>query len=843
MLTLALKQVLAQRFRLALTSLAVVLGVTFVSGTLVLTDTSTRLFDEKFHAQSAGTDVTVRTAVAFDSAMGVEVERDPVPEGLVARVADSPGVAQAAGVVSGKGLLVDDGEPVQGSGPSMLLSWAEAPAGEFTLIDGAAPTRIGEVVLDSSTARTAGLAIGDEISIQSDQVTSLRVVGLAEPRSAGAFEDSTIALVSTPQAHRLLHFGTGYSEIRVTADPDTTTPELERRLAAALGDRYAVTSSKDIADASADAARSQLGFLRLMLLAMAGAALLIGAYLIANTFTIVITQRERELALLRAAGATPWQVFRLLLGEALLVGVFGSAVGTGLGVLAARALRGVLDGFGVTLPDGPAELRASSLLIAFFTGLVVTTIAAVAPSRRAARISPLQAMRASAATTATSRGRIILGAVATAVCLANAAGVLFAHAGVRTVALGAFAGIVALSALGPVLAGPLTRLVGRPLRATSVSGHLAGEFAARAPRRTAATVMALTLSLALIAFMTVLAASVKGSISEGYRETVTADYVIESSGGEMLGALPPAVHHRLADLPQVTVASPMRFGHWMHGRTTTALTAVDPDTIGQVAELPLRAGALGDLRSGGLMVSESVAEREHLAVGDTLDMTFPRDGEGQIRVVGVFDDDATQAVQTDYLVSLATYARHYTEDVDANVFLKLAPGVNEAIAGKSIKAALDDFPTADIRDQDAAADGRTAVIDQILGLVTVLLLLTVLIALLGITNTLALSILERTREIGLLRSVGMTDRQLRWMVRSEALLLAALAVVMGLILGLGFAALTVRALADGGGMSVAVPYGRVAVVVVVAIVAGLAAGLLPARRVTRLRLLEAINAS
>jgi putative ABC transport system permease protein len=303
------------------------------------------------------------------------------------------------------------------------------------------------------------------------------------------------------------------------------------------------------------------------------------------------------------------------------------------------------------------------------------------------------------------------------------------------------------------------------------------------------------------------------------------------------------VAERLAGLPQVAATSRMRLGHWKSGNTATALTAVDPGTFGQVADVRLRDGRLADLVDGGVVISERVADQQDLAVGDTMPMTFPRDGSQALPVVGVFDDRLTPAVQTDYLVSLDTYAEHFTEDVDANVFVNLAAGVDTKQARTAIDRALADFPTAAVRDQDAAADQRTAVVDQILGLVTVLLTLTVLIALLGITNTLALSILERTREIGLLRAVGMSDRQLRRMVRTEAVLLAALAALLGVALGIGFGAVAVRAMADGAPMSVVLPVGQLASMIAVALGAGLVAGLLPARRAVRLRVLDAVNAT
>lgn len=838
---LALKQVAAHRFRLALTALAVVLGVTFVSGTMVLTDTSQKVFDDKFTSRNSGSDLTIRTEVAFDEAMGVEVEHEPVPAGLVDRVRGTTGVQEVVGVISGKGTVLVDGTAVKSTGHPLLMSWIEAPFGGFTITSGHPPRSAGDLVLDRETARRAGVRVGSVVTVQSGRVGSFRVVGLAEPTRSAAYAGTSVALTGTRDAQEMLRLGDRYSEIRVTAGPSTPVRTLENRLRDLVGPGYAVTSSKDVARASSDAARTQLGYIQGMLLALAAASLLIGAYLIANTFTIVVAQRTRELALLRAAGASGRQVRRLLRGEALVVGVTGSAVGTVLGIGAAAALRGLLSGTGADLPSGPAVVRPGSILLSFAVGVGVTMLAAIAPSRRAGRVSPLQALRASAATTVTSRRRRVIGTIATAVTVVALGGAILADAAVAVVAVAAVAAVVALASLGPVFAGPLTRLLARPFAATGVAGRLAGEFAAKAPRRTAATVMALTLSIALVAFMTVLAASMKKDISDRYEEVIQADYVVESSGGEMLGGLSPEVYDRVASLPQVEVATRMRFGHVKRGSSTTAVTAVDPATIGSALRMDLQAGEVADLATGGVMVSEDIAAAEALVVGDTLTMTFPREGAQELRVVGIFDSDLVAAFQTEYLLSLDTYARHFAEDVDANVFIELASGADRRAARGAISRALDDVPNADLRDQDAAAKGRTAMVDQVLGLVTVLLLLTVGIALLGITNTLALSILERTREIGLLRAIGMTGSQLRWMIRCEAALQAALAVVMGSLLGLGFAAATVASLGGNEAVDLVVPWGWLASVLVGGTAAGLLAGLLPARRAARLPLMEAIT--
>lgn len=843
MWTLALKQVAAHRFRLVLTTLAVVLGVTFVSGTLVLTDTSQKLFDDKFTSRNAGTDLTVRTEVAFDQAMGVEVEHEPVAAALVDQVRAVPGVRQASGLVSGGGTLLVDGTAVRSTGKPMLQSWADAPFGGFRMVAGHAPRAHGEIVLDRDTATRAHIGVGDRVTVQSDRVARMQVVGLAQPLRAAAYAGTSVVLAGTPDAQRLLGLGDRFSEIRVTAAPDASVTALEDRVRAAVGDGYAVTPSQDVARASTDAARVQLAYLQGMLLALAAAALLIGGYLIANTFTIVVAQRTRELALLRAAGATGRQVRRLLRGEALVVGVTGSAIGTVLGIGAAAALRGLMSGAGADLPSGPPVIRAGSLLLAFGIGVVVTFVAAIAPSRRAGRVSPLEAMRTAAAVTVAGRARRVTGWTGASAAAGSLGVVLSGHGGADVVALGALGAVVALAALGPVIAGPLTRLVGRPFAAAGVPARLAGDFAARAPRRTAATILALTLSVALVGFMTVLAASVKDSIGDRYQEVIRADYVVESSGMEMLGGLSPEIRDRVAAVPGVETAARMRVGHFRHGSSTTALTAVDPATIGSALRIRLSSGSLAALATGGVLVSEQVATADGLAPGDTFAMTFPRDGVRQVPVVGVFDTDLVAAFQTDYLIGLDTYAKHYTEDVDADVFVRLSPGTDHAAALHAIRTALRDFPNADVRDQQAAVAGRTAIVDQILGLVTVLLSLTVLIALLGITNTLALSILERTREIGLLRAIGMTASQLRWMVRTEAAIQAAVAVVLGSALGLVFASATVRTLGGTDPMHVVVPWGWLAAVLVLGTAAGLAAGVLPARRAAGLPLMQAVTTS
>ena len=840
---LTLRNTVARRARLALTLLAVLLGVTFVTGSLILTDTSRTLLDQQFRTATAGVDLTVRRAAAFDSAMGIEVARDPLPATVLDQVQALPGVADARAVARGDGLLSTAGTAIVPSGPSVLTSWTPTPFSAFTIRTGRPPTAGDEVVVDAATAAAHHVTLGDRVTVRAVDTATLRVVGLAGFGTSLGLPNSTVAIVSLPIAQRMLHLNGAVSEVAVTAADGTTVSQLRDRVNAALGSQFEVSSSQDVAAASAAAAKDQVGYLQIMLLALAAAALLVGAFLIANTFSIVITQRTRELAVLRAAGATGGQVLRSVLGEALLVGLTASIGGLGLGVLAATGLRDLAGMFGIALPPGAMVLAPRTVLIAFAVGVLITLTAAAGPARRAAQVAPVTAMRESS-TPATGGGRARTAAGLVAMVLGTAAlGAVLAGAGsILLLGMSAAATIAGLSLLGPVFAPVLARLVGRPLDAAGVPGRLARESAARAPRRTAATAMALALGLALISFTTVVASSVKASIRQSYGEVISADYVIESGRNEMLGGLPAHLHHHVANLPQVAVASRLRYGHWKDGQATRALTAIDPATLPQVTSLHLTAGTIGALAGGGIVLADHVAIQHHLGLGDTLVMTFARTGAQRIPIVGVLRDADAQALSTDYIISLDTYARHYTENLDASIFVKAADGVRPADATTAIRSALTDAPTAQLRDQAAAVAGRTQTLDRILGLVTALLLLTIVIALLGITNTLALSIIERTREIGLLRAVGMTRSQLRWMIRGEAVVVAALATVLGLGLGIGFAAATVAALGSTTPIAVVLPAGRLLLVVGVALAAGLLAGLLPARRAARLDVLAAISA-
>jgi putative ABC transport system permease protein len=839
MFRLTLANAVAHRSRLALTWLAVALGVAFVAGSLVLTDTSSRLLDEQFRTVAAGVDLTVRGTAAFGAAMGVEVERDPLPANLVERVAAIPGVEDARAVASGPGQLQVRGRAVEPSGSTLLSTWAGAPFTAYNLRAGHAPAGPDEVVLDAATAADTGVSLGDSVTVSATTSRQLRVVGLTGVGADDGLSNSSLLLVDLPTAQALLALGTAVNSVEVIADDGVTIPDLRSSLATTLGERYAVTGAQDAAAASADAAKESIGYLRTVLLVLAGAGLLVGTFLIANTFGIVLTQRSCELALLRAAGATGRQIFVSVLGEALVVGITGAVGGTAAGVGAAYVLRGLAQSAGLALPDGPLTVTAGTLITAVGAGILVTLLAALGPAQRASRTAPVEAMRAAdRAPARPHRARLIMGWIAVGLGTAQ----LVAMSVLRNIAgisMGALLLLVGLVVLGPVLAPRLARAVGRPLAALGVPGLLARESTVRNPRRTAGTAMGLALSLALIAFVTVVGGSVK-AISASSTEAITADLLVQSSGGEMLGGLSPEVAARVSGLPEVATISPVRYGHWLDAGVTGALAAVDPATLPQVLDVDMTAGSLDALDKGGVVVAENTAAERQLRVGDELTMTFPRDGDQRLRVVGLMSGEVAQALSINYLISLDGYPAHYNESVDATVLVALSPGVDQSAARNALQVTIADFPNAEILDQAEAAADRAAAVDQVLGLITLLLGFAVLIALLGITNTLALSIVERTREIGLLRAVGMTRGQLRRMITAEAGLVATVGALVGVALGFGLAAATMAGLTANHALLIRVPVVQLTALIIGAVVAGLAAGLLPARRAARLDVLTAI---
>lgn len=833
MIRFAFAQVLAHRIRLAFTVVAVLLGVAFVTGALVLSGTAQKLFDEQFATAAAGVDVTVRTATAFDSGMGVEVERDPLPAGVLSRAAAAEGVTAAIPVAKGAARLARDGVDF---GSVQVTTWVDEPTGAYPLLEGRAPASAGEVAVDRAAAGSLGLRIGDEVSVIADGRAVARIVGLVGFGDGDGPPVGVVVLSTLAGAQEALGLGDAISEVLVTSD--LPVARLQPLLAETLGDGVQVATAQDLAAAGREQAASSLQMLQVVLVAMSAASLIIGSFLIANTFAIVISHRTRELALVRAVGATSAQVRASVLVEALVVGTVASAAGVGAGVIGAHGLRGLARTFGVLIPGGDLVVEPSTVLLALGVGIAVTMAAALVPAARAADVSPLAALRASAAETpGLSRARVATGLVLVVLGGAAAASPALG-APLLLLAGGLVVALVGVVLVSPLALRPLVSVVGR-VGSRRLTGQLAREAALRSPRRTATTAMALALGLAMLIFVSVVGASVKTATGAQYREIVSADVVVESAGQEMLGGVHAEVFDEIAQVAEVGTVSRLKYGHWRDGETTSALTAFDPGSIGEVAAIRMKGGDLSALEEGGVMIAQRVARERGLGVGDELPMTFARTGERSLPVVGVVEDGSAQALQTDYFVSLTTYAALYTEDMDASIFVRAADGVAPARLAEALETALADHPSVQVRDQAAVVAGRTQAVDQIFGLVAVLLAFAMLIAVLGVANTLALSIAERTREIGLLRAVGMGRSAVARMVQIETAIICVVAGMLGLLLGIGTSAAGVAALSAVAPLDMVVPWTQILGIAAAVVAVGLLAGALPARRAARVPVLEA----
>jgi putative ABC transport system permease protein len=845
MLNATLKGLLAHKLRLAATALAIVLGVSFVSGTYVLTDTITATFDNLFKQVTEGVDVAVRSQETFGGQMGQT--RDPVPESVLDQVKAVDGVRFAEGNVTGFAQFIGkDGKPVTtGGAPTLGVSIAqntEFTAGS-TIRSGRLPSGPNEVVVDAKTAEDEGFNVGDRVKVllqgPAQTFTVSGVIGFGE---ASNLAGATLAGFDLATAQKVLNREGRFDEIDVAAQDGVSPEQLRDRVRAAVDPKYEVLTGTELAESGAAEINDTIGrFLSTALLAFAFVALLVGGFLIFNTFTIIVAQRTRELALLRTLGATRRQVMGSVLLESVIVAVLASLVGLALGVLIANGLRALLSGFlGADLPTTATQFQLRTVVVSLAVGLVVTVLAALLPARKATRVAPVAALREETAFAPTGfrKRRIVLGVLITVVGVALLLAGLFRPEGNRlvNVASGAVVVFFGVAILSPLIARPLARVIGWPFaRAFRLPGNLARENAMRNPRRTASTAAALMIGLALVAFVSVFAASIKGSTNRILDESVSADYILST---DTFTPFSPEVATRLAEQPELEAVTGMRFGAWKLNGAQKQLAGIDPVAYQQVVRTNVTSGSLADLAGGGLAVKDTVARANGWTVGETVPMEFPRNGVQQIPVKAIYEDNSLNG---DYLLSLVDYQRGYTDQQDLQVLVKAAPGVAPAASRAAVDRVTADFPNVTVRDQAEYKAENARQIDQLINLFYSLLGLAVLIALFGIVNTLALSIFERIRELGLLRAVGATRRQLRSMIRWEAVIIAILGAVLGLAVGVFFGWTVVRALRGQGITEFTLPVGQLVGFVIAAGVAGILAAILPGRRAARIDMLRAIT--
>ncbi|HUQ40145.1 MAG TPA: ABC transporter permease [Acidimicrobiales bacterium] len=842
------KGLIAHKLRLALTALSVVLGVSFVTGTYVLTDTLGAFFDGAFAEATAGTDVLVQSAAGTDDDTPDALE--PVDESVLTTVQGVDGVRVAEGMVGGFAQMVGrDGKPIGGQGPPTLgFSWG--PTTELyplTIHAGTKPDAPGEVAIDAATARKQHFGVGDRIKIlftgPAEEFTVSAIVGFGKSDNLGG---ATIAAFTLADAQRVVGQRGKYDQIGIVADDGASVDALVQRLEGALPDDIEARRGEEVAADEADQIKGQINFLGTALRFFAGIALFVGAFIIANTFSIIVAQRTKELALLRALGASGRQVLGSVLGEALAIGVAASIAGIGLGLLVGAGLRALFQTIagGGNLPGASILLLPRTVVVGLVVGTGTTLVSAIAPARRASRLSPVAAMREDWST-AGEAGLSVLRLVGVAVALAAGGallgrGLFGSDVALRFAIIGAGALLVFVGvALGSALVTrPLTGVIGAPMaRIGGVAGRLARQNAARNPKRTAATAAALMVGLGMVSAITVMGSSIKTSLNKVIDEAFSADLTVTPKGNQE-GVFSPEVAERVRKVEGVDQVVSLRFGTFQAEGRRRFLISPSERGLASVLDLDVQQGSVDALADGGVLLHEDIAGKRGLGVGDTLRMDLPT-GPIDVNVDGIFRD--RRVLDTSYLLSRRDYERGFTEQNDGVLLVDVAEGREVAAAGRQITKGLeDDFPNVQVRDQEAFKEEASANVNQILALVSALLLLAVIIALLGIANTLALSIFERTRELGLLRAVGMSRRQTRRMVRAESVIVAVLGAVLGIVVGVGFGILIVRALYDEGIRQLTVPAGQLVVLIVAAAVAGILAAIFPARRAARLDILQAI---
>lgn len=836
------KSVLGHKLRLALTTISVVLGVSFIVGTLVLTDTINATFDRLFSDANRNTAVAVRAHAAFTSVSNAGDQRAPVPAALLETVRAVPGVRDAVGLVEGYAQVVDPrtNKVTGGAGaPGLGEAWLSSAVSPLRLTAGRGPTAPGEVAIDSTTATDHRIAVGDTVKVLvKGPPRQERVVGVFTFGTSGNLAGATLTAFDPATAQRVLGTPGTYTSIQMASARGVSQTQLRDRVRAALPASYEAITGKALSAENSNSIRSALKFINIFLLVFAGISLFVGSFIIFNTFTMLVAQRSREMALLRALGASRRQVTLSVLGESLAVGVVASTVGLAAGLGVAKLLQLLFKAFGADIPANGLTVLAHTPIWAYVVGIGVTVLAAYSPARSAAKIPPMAALRDDMVTQTTSlRRRAILGtalvAVGAGLLIAGLAGAGSQPAGLVGIgAAGIFWGVRALS---PFISTPVVRVLGAPVARFSYAGRLARENALRNPRRTSATASALMVGLALVSAMTVMASSIKKSSNDVIDRSLGADFVLATSN---FTPFSNAVADRLRTAPGVAAVSSFRLGQAKIGGSAVGLAGTQPNTVDRTVQLHVTKGSKDALASeGGLLVDEKTATAKKWAVGQQVPAVFGT-GAATLRVGGIYSEN--QLIGS-YLLGVDTFNRHFTNAQDSIVAVTSEPGVPVAQLRKTVEAAAALSPNITVRDSAQFKAEQRKQIDQLLGFILALLALAVIIAALGIVNTLALSVFERTREIGLLRAVGMSRRQLRRMVRIESVIISVFGALLGVAVGLGFGWALVKALSDQGIRSLVVPTGSLLLYVLLAAVIGVLAAVLPARRAAKLDVLKAIS--
>jgi putative ABC transport system permease protein len=843
----ALRGLRARPLRTLLTAMSVVLGVAMIAGTYVLTDTINKSFSEVFSQANSGTDVVV-SPKKIDDAFS-DSDPPPISDALVKRVSAVDGVAAAAGGVQGD-VSIRNGQGDRVGRFDLVLSTLPEPLDPFRYVAGRAPRAGDEIALSAKAYKDEGFKLGDRVKVVGDEGAKLyTLVGSANFGDVDTVGGYPAGIVTLPTAQALTGHRGEISSIAVAGRPGVTPEQLRGRVRLALaGQKVEVRTGAQEAAQQTDDLEQNFGFLRTILLVFAGIALFVGAFVIYNTFTITVAQRTRELALLRTLGASRRQVLRSVVLEAAVIGFLASLLGLLGGLALAPALRGLLSLVGADLPSTGSVVQTRTVVVALVVGVLVTVVASIVPAVRATRIAPVVALREGlTAESRTSRKRIVFAAllllVGVGIMAYGLVGGASGSGAAATLGGGAVAVFLAVALFSPQLVRPLARVVGWPLeRFGGVSGKLARENAMRNPARTAATAAALMVGVALVAFVSIFAAGLRGSIDRAVDRAFTGDLSVVAKSG--FGSTPPALVGAVSQVPGVGAVSGVRFAEAkVDGKkSTTSVSGIDPATIAKTYTLKWKQGSdatLATLGSDGILADTGYSDTTK--VGDRISMLTPAGKHVTYTVRGLLDEGSDFGLLGGGLVLPNTrLAADFDAKDDQFVFLRFADGASPAATRKAIDATLAQrFPDTETQDREEVKQAQAGQINQLLYLIYALLALSVIVALFGILNTLALSIFERTRELGMLRAIGTSRRQVKRIVRLEAVITSLIGALLGLVLGVLFALAISRPL-EAEGFRLTFPVTTLVLLVAIAAAAGMVASLWPARRAARLDVLRAL---
>jgi putative ABC transport system permease protein len=847
----ALKGLAGRKLRAALTAVAIVLGVAMISGTYVLTDTIQSAFGTVFTTVYKHTDAVIsgKSAIGKDNTSGALPPS--FPQSLLGKVRGLPGVAEAQGGIADYAYLVGrDGKVISGHG-APPLAFSVHPHGNqrfnpLQLVSGSWPVGPHQVDIDAHTASKNGYKVGDTIGvIARGPKQTYRISGIVEIGGVSSLGGATMAIFDFPTAQRIFHKQGRLDSISVAAKPGTSPQRLVQEIKPLLPPTAQVRSGQAQAKQATKDTNSFLSIIRDFLLAFAGVALFVGIFVIANTLSITIAQRTRELATLRTLGATRRQVLRSVLVEAFVTGALASVAGLFLGLALAKGLNALFVSFGIDLPQAGTVFATRTIVVSLLVGTFVTVLAALRPAVRATRVPPIAAVREGAVLPESRFARFGPHAALATIAAAVAAMLVGLFVGglsttnrLLAIGVGAAAIFLGVAMLAKTLVPPLASVLGWPARRFGgAAGALARGNAMRNPQRTASTASALMIGLALVTLVSVLAAGLKTRFESAVNQLFSADYALTAT--DNFSPISIASANALRKVPGVTVVSGVRAGEGRAFGNRIGLTGVSPD-VSKVISVDWAQGSPAvpsQLGRDGAFVSKDFAQKHGLDTGSPISVETPTGRTLHLTVRGVFSPPQGGSPYGDVTISTQRFDASFQNPQNVYTFVDIAGGVTPANTQR-LTAALKPFPEAKIQTESEFKRNQEQGIDTLLNLLYVLLSLSIVISLFGIVNTLVLTVFERTRELGMLRAVGMTRRQVRRMIRHESVVTALIGASLAIPLGIVLALMVGKAIKYA---AFTIPWGSLVVFVIAAILAGLLAAILPARRAAKLNVLAALQ--